>query len=138
MIRAGVRVQPRFLDLLTAEIRAALKRAPDSGDLFALSCVSESLAARTLSELGLDAERLAEAVARVRSQSQTNAAHMIERTRQRKETALEAKQFELTRELREDERRLTRALRSHTKRGARGDPSTSQGPPRRHLGIARL
>jgi ATP-dependent Clp protease ATP-binding subunit ClpA len=104
-----------LLDALTVEIRAELKREPDSGDLLvALSCISESLVARTFQELGLDAARLAEATARMRSESVASAADRIEQVRQRKEMALEAEQFELARELREEERRLTQALRSST------------------------
>lgn len=60
------------LDVLTDEIRAQLGREPDTGDLLiALAGVSESLAARTLSELGVAATGLAEAVARTRSQKKS-------------------------------------------------------------------
>jgi hypothetical protein len=91
-----------LLEVLTDGIRAHLGRKPDTGDLLiALSAVSESLAARALSELGVDAAGLAEAVARMRSNGVVPAEDAIERTRQRKEVALEAEEFELARQLRE-------------------------------------
>jgi ClpA/ClpB-like protein len=90
-----------LLEVLTDGIRAHLGK-PDTGDLLiALSAVSESLAARALSELGVDAAGLAEAVARMRSNGVVLAEDAIERTRQRKEVALEAEEFELARQLRE-------------------------------------
>jgi hypothetical protein len=90
-----------LLEVLTDGIRAHLGKT-DTGDLLiALSAVSESLAARALSELGVDAAGLAEAVARMRSNGVVLAEDAIERTRQRKEVALEAEEFELARQLRE-------------------------------------
>lgn len=100
-----------LLDDLTAEIRSELRREPDSGDLLiALSCVSESLLARILPELGVDADLLAQAVGSARAADERR--DVIEDTRQRKEVALEAQQFELAHALRDEERRLTHALRA--------------------------
>ena len=124
-----------LLDGLTDGIRAHHRREPDSGDLIiALNGTSKSQAAHVLSELGIDAEQLAGAVARARSEGAAGGEDAIEQTRQRKETARE-------RAVRAGQRTPRRGTPPHPGtsftpgRGARRDSSTSRPPrplPLRH------
>jgi ATP-dependent Clp protease ATP-binding subunit ClpA len=101
------------LNGLAREIRRELERDPDTGDLLlALTCASDTLAARALHELGVNAEELPEVIERIRTQRPPSAeaqlAQRIEEVRQAKEQAIESQQFQTAARMRDQERELTR------------------------------
>jgi ATP-dependent Clp protease ATP-binding subunit ClpA len=99
---------------LGPEIRRVLDRSPDTGDLLlALASAPDTRAAGALSALGVDLDALAAAVEQIRAQaepSQDDLARELDDVRKSKERAAEEQEYEAAAELRDEERRLARAL----------------------------
>jgi ATP-dependent Clp protease ATP-binding subunit ClpA len=99
---------------LGPEIRRALKRAPDTGDLLlALASAPDTRVADALRSLGVDLDALAAAVEQIRAQaepSQDDLARELDHVRRSKERAAEEQAYEAAAQLRDEERRLAQAL----------------------------
>lgn len=104
------------LNGLAREILRELERKPDTRDLLlALACGPDALAAQTLRELGVDPDRLPDAIKRLRAQrtrAEKQRAQRIEDVRQAKELAIESQKFRTAARMRDHERELTQQARA--------------------------
>jgi hypothetical protein len=132
------------LDRLAGEIRDDLKRAPDTGDLLlVLAHASDTLAAQTLRELGVNLDELTseiEAVALKHRPPRRNA-HRLQEVTRAKEQAIEEQRFERAAQLRDQERKLRQQAHAHIAvepevvqeiRRQLGILSQTDDPPERH------
>jgi ATP-dependent Clp protease ATP-binding subunit ClpA len=105
-----------LLHRLAGDIRDELGRDPDAGDLLlVLACAQETLAARGLSELGVELDALWGTIERLRnlhSGAQAELARRIEEVCRAKEQAIEAREFENAALLRDEERELREQVRA--------------------------
>jgi Clp amino terminal domain, pathogenicity island component/UvrB/uvrC motif len=134
-----------LFDRLAADIRQELGREPDPGDLLlALACARETLAARALSELGVDLDALwgtIERVRRERSGAREELMRRIQEVCRAKEQAIEAQEFANAARLRDQERELREQARAqtavrpevlreiHRHLGIPGSPDDATNPP---------
>ena len=80
----------QMLALIEREIRARFDREPDNGDLLViLACLPEGVVARALAELGVDQDRLSEALASARAAAPDEIEEQIARARRAKDEALD-------------------------------------------------
>jgi hypothetical protein len=102
------------LEGLATEIRQERGREPDPGDLLiVLASTPDTVVSDLISELGVEPDRLAETLERLRrSRGERNRHAAIEKVRQEKEAAKESGDTALADRLRDEERRLTRELKS--------------------------
>jgi ATP-dependent Clp protease ATP-binding subunit ClpA len=97
---------------------------------------NQGVAARILLDFDVDAEKVRNEVMRmlggraVHPREDPELRAELERVREEKEEAIEAKEFEKATSLRDLERRLLRKLTGHAEFG--GEPSIPPGPPRGH------
>jgi ATP-dependent Clp protease ATP-binding subunit ClpA len=103
------------LEPLEYDIRDALRRSPDSGDLLlALACARQTLAGRALAELGIDLDAFWGTVERVRTELREARAELerqAEEARQAKEAAIEAQDFQRAAGFRDQEREFSQRMR---------------------------
>jgi ATP-dependent Clp protease ATP-binding subunit ClpA len=126
------------LDRLAGEIRDDLKRAPDTADLLlVLAHASNTLAAQTLHELGVNLDELTSKIAGVRAQ----ASPAVREVTRAKEQAIEEQRFERAAQLRDQERKLRQQAHAHAAvepevvqeiRRQLGILSQTDDPPQRH------
>jgi type II secretory ATPase GspE/PulE/Tfp pilus assembly ATPase PilB-like protein len=106
------------LDRLTSEIRAELKRAPDTGDLLlVLAHALDTLAAQTLRELGVNLDELTSKIEGVRAQAspaEKKRAQRLQEVTRAKERAIEEQRFESAAQLRDQERELGKQAQART------------------------
>jgi ATP-dependent Clp protease ATP-binding subunit ClpA len=99
-----------ILNGLAPEIQRELERAPDTGDLLlALVCASDTLAAQTLRELGMNLDELTGVIERLRAEAlpaKEELSRRIEEVRREMELAIETQKFERAAQMRDEERRL--------------------------------
>jgi ATP-dependent Clp protease ATP-binding subunit ClpA len=104
----------RLLGPLGFDIKRELEREPDTGDLLlALASAPDTRAAAALRALGMDVDALAKAIEDIRGQGVPSAADLgrrLERARDERLRAVEAQDYEIAAELRDEERELQRAL----------------------------
>ncbi len=125
------------LNGLATEIHRELERAPDTGDLLlALACASDTLAAQTLRELGMNLGELTGMIERLRAQAlpvEVQLTERIEAVRREKELAIETQKFERAVQMRDEERRLVQAIVApevlQEIRQRLGIPRTDNPPP---------
>lgn len=101
------------LDGLAHEIRRQHQREPDPGDLLIiLASARDTAVGELMSNLGLDLDQIAQTLETLRAAHAERDPYLrIEEVRQQKELAKEAAELDLARDLREEERRMTRQLR---------------------------
>lgn len=120
-------------DQLGLEIRRALDRYPDSGDLLlALGCTEETVAGRALKELGVDLDALQLAIEGIRREDAPRVEQQLHEVRRAKERAIEAGDLDEAARLRDEERHL---LARSTAAGLVGPETLEE--IRRRLGLSR-
>jgi ATP-dependent Clp protease ATP-binding subunit ClpA len=104
----------RLLGPLGFDIKRELEREPDTGDLLlALASAPDTRAAAALRALGMDLDALVKAIEDVRGQGVPSAADLgrrLETARDERLRAVEAQEYEIAAELRDEERELQKAL----------------------------
>jgi ATP-dependent Clp protease ATP-binding subunit ClpA len=104
----------RLLGPLGFDIKRELEREPDTGDLLlALASAPDTRAAAALRALGMDLDALVKAIENVRERGVPSAADLgrrLERARDERLRAVEAQEYEIAAELRDEELELQKAL----------------------------
>jgi ATP-dependent Clp protease ATP-binding subunit ClpA len=99
---------------LGLDLKRELERDPDTGDLLlALASAPDTRAAAALRALGVDVDALVRAIEDVRGQAEPSAADLgrrLDTARDERMRAVEAQEYEIAAELRDEERELFRAL----------------------------
>jgi hypothetical protein len=105
---------PRLLDQLDADIRGALKRSPDLGDLLlVLTSARGTLAGDAAAALGVELDVLWGTIERLRAERERTSEellHQMETLRQARQKAIAAEEFAEAAALRDQERELAKGL----------------------------